>query len=63
MALQLLGKHPAILFGSRTYLVLKVWSKGIKIMDALEGSDRDGAVQRAPVHSARECPTQEVLWG
>lgn len=35
----------------------------MKIMDALEGSDRDGAVQRAPVHSARECPTQEVLWG
>lgn len=55
VVVRLLGKYPAIFFGSRIYLVLKVWSKGMKIVGVFEGNDCDGTVKRAlpPVHSVR----------
>lgn len=47
VVVKLLGKYPAIFFGSRIYLVLKVWSKGMKVVGVFEGNDCDGTVKRA----------------
>lgn len=63
MALKLLGKYPAIFFGSRIYLVLKVWSEGIKIMGTFEGSDCVRELYLPCTPSDRERPTREMLWG